>query len=510
MWKLIALLALALSFQNCAPAFQNVLADADADADAGARGVRRDAPAELAAFPQDQVVRCAPPPAGASGTDTADHLQACVNAAAEGGIVELAPVTYAIQKPLVIGKSILLRTAGLDTGAPGCRENQDGRCAVIKGLSPLLGANYGLVEITAPKIAVHHIVVDGDLAQRRHGAEAQACLNATSNRLGMNVTVTGGAGHVFYRMSSLNTVCGSALAFAGVTPGLRLVENYVARAGIKPGSTWADGITVSDSSDSVVRGNEVIDATDVGIILGGCANCDISDNVVAHSDNFASSSFAAFMIYSWPATSGDYTGTVVTRNRIDCAGYRCGFGLLLGDRPWNTGTLKGGRYFGNSIKGAQVGFAVNDATDPAAPLTIGANTVLDSGGRFFAQQGLRDMPAYYISQASREAVRFEDGLTADFFPVDDFTNNIANWHTQDWRGIPGAGPNAHTRSWTDAPAAPAGLAAIQGLFDQYLPGCYTHDKGLYWQAWFARGGTMADFVWTLATEAQAGPSCLRR
>ena len=51
---------------------------------------------------------------------------------------------------------------------------------------------------------------------------------------------------------------------------------------------------------------------------------------------------------------------------------------------------------------------------------------------------------------------------------------------------------------------------IKGYFDFYLPGCYTPEKGAYWQAWFDRGGVQADYLTTLMNLriSSPRPSCL--
>lgn len=49
---------------------------------------------------------------------------------------------------------------------------------------------------------------------------------------------------------------------------------------------------------------------------------------------------------------------------------------------------------------------------------------------------------------------------------------------------------------------------VYNNYNVYLPGCWTPSAQTYWEAWFARGGTLADFMWTLQTEAAKRPACM--
>ncbi len=41
---------------------------------------------------------------------------------------------------------------------------------------------------------------------------------------------------------------------------------------------WADGLTVIDGVDDVIRDNVFRDNTDVQLVLGGCRRCTVTDN----------------------------------------------------------------------------------------------------------------------------------------------------------------------------------------------------------------------------------------
>jgi len=70
------------------------------------------------------------------------------------------------------------------------------------------------------------------------------------------------------------------------------------------------------------------------------------------------------MIQSWPGQRGEYTGTTISNNTIDCGpNYRCGFGLLVGGDPWYQVNTYGGSIHDNTIKNAKEGLVIDDAHD---------------------------------------------------------------------------------------------------------------------------------------------------
>ncbi|MEJ1978369.1 MAG: right-handed parallel beta-helix repeat-containing protein [Acetobacteraceae bacterium] len=149
---------------------------------------------------------------------------------------------------------------------------------------------------------------------------------------------------------------------------------------------WADGMTVIDATDVVISGNVFRDNTDVQIVLGGCLRCTVADNTILSRDAAA---FAGLLVHAWPSTSGDYAGTRITGNRIDCgAARRCGFGLGVGGAAWYESPTSGGVITGNSIRRAQVGINVNDVS---GPVDIWGNQVSESGGSVQTPCGARQV-----------------------------------------------------------------------------------------------------------------------
>jgi hypothetical protein len=143
-------------------------------------------------------------------------------------------------------------------------------------------------------------------------------------------------------------------------------------------------------------------------VLGGCRGCRIDRNSFGHGGTFAGASFAELMLHAWPNTSGDFTGTIVTANRIDCGPRRrCGYGIMIGSAPWYAGSTVGGAVTRNVVSNALVGINVDALT---GPMDIRGNIVRASGGRYRSDCGLRDWPAVNVAPGS---VRFVRGDPSD-------------------------------------------------------------------------------------------------
>lgn len=123
-------------------------------------------------------------------------------------------------------------------------------------------------------------------------------------------------------------------------------------------------------------------------------------------------------MHAWPLTSGDYTGTVISGNTIDCGpARRCGFGLGVGGRAWYASPTFGGLIAGNTITRAQIGINVDDAT---GPVTMRGNTVSLSGGPVRSRCGLWFAGPVNITPASR---RFVDATAGAATPAEGVTGH---------------------------------------------------------------------------------------
>lgn len=129
---------------------------------------------------------------------------------------------------------------------------------------------------------------------------------------------------------------------------------------------WADGLTIHTAQRFQVSGNRFRDNTDVQLILGSCVDCTITNNRFDHGGTAAGGAFAEIMLQAWPkATSGDFTGTHVIRNTIDCGPRRrCGFGIMIGSAPWYDAPAFGGAVTDNRVRGAMLALNVDYLTGP--------------------------------------------------------------------------------------------------------------------------------------------------
>ncbi len=127
---------------------------------------------------------------------------------------------------------------------------------------------------------------------------------------------------------------------------------------------WADGLTIHSGTRFQVTDNRFRGNGDVQLILGGCADCIVTNNRFYHSGSAGGGSFAELMLHAWPkATSGDFIVTRVTGNYINCGPQqRCGFGIMIGAAPWYDTPTFGGTVSGNTIRGVMLALNVDELT----------------------------------------------------------------------------------------------------------------------------------------------------
>lgn len=336
-----------------------------------------------------------------SSSDASAALADCIASTPAGGRIALPAGTYRLVRPIVIVRPISIGTAGYAAASPGCAALPPGSCATLlidpDGSAP---PRIMPIEIKANDISVSHLIVKGAGQSARM---RNICGQADRRPLGGGIRVSGS--NFSLRKSVLRDVtCYTALE---VTAGARspLVEaNVIGPNGDhRPGEVWSDGVTIHDSQSAVVRGNMFVDNTDVQLILGGCRSCRIEENQFRHGESFSTASFAELMLHSWPTTSGDYTGTVVRGNRIDCGSERrCGYGIMVGAAPWYEGRMSGGAIIRNDVRNAMMAINIDGLS---GPVEIRSNRVSMSGGRFSSDCGARNWPSVNVGPGSAALVR---------------------------------------------------------------------------------------------------------
>ncbi|MCM2322683.1 MAG: hypothetical protein NDJ90_05435 [Oligoflexia bacterium] len=345
-----------------------------------------------------RVISCDSARSFANGVqDASGVLQSCIDSAPEGAILGLPAGRYRIAKGIDLSRRLLLATENLDRAAPRCAADGDSRCAELFA-DPSLYVVGGLVRMTAAGAGIDHLIINGNRIERG-GTEAQKACQSSNTSYGFNMRLMC-ADCSFTNSVSKLALCGTGLEVAGLQPRLLIERNTFAYNGRhEVRMLWADGLTVHESEESVISENDLVDNTDVDLIFGGCQNCRIQRNRITHSEDYASSSFAAFHLQSWPGgTSGNYTGSDVSGNEVDCGPRRrCGFGLFLGGDPWYSAKVYGGSVHGNRVRNAQQGVIVDRTT---GSVEFYDNFSENSGGGTRASCGFRATSDYSISPES--------------------------------------------------------------------------------------------------------------
>ncbi len=342
-----------------------------------------------------------------SPRDATAALRDCIDRTAPGARLDLPAAAYTLRQQLRVLRPITIATAGIADSAAGCATLGATRCAILHvDLDGAPNPNIMPIEMAGDGITLTHLVIEGSSNATRRAD----CALPDRRPLGGGIRVLGS--HFTMRKSVLrNFTCYTTMEVLARSTFLTIEDNLIGPNGDhRPGSIWSDGITIHDSADSVVRRNRFIDNTDVQLILGGCRRCRIDHNRFSHGGTFARASFAELMLQAFPSTTGDYTGTIVTANSIDCGAARlCGYGIMIGADPWKAGedphypgAMFGGTITANSIRNALI--AINVDT-PTGPVEIRGNTVAASGGSRQSDCGTHDWPAVNVSPRAARFVR---------------------------------------------------------------------------------------------------------
>lgn len=347
-----------------------------------------------------------------SSQDASAVILDCIQRLPPGARLDLPPGVFTLRRQLRLEKPITISTAGVSEAFPSCAELRMRRCAtILVDLNGNPNPNIMPVEVVADGITLSHLVIEGSENPKLR----TDCAIPDRRPLGGGLRIRGS--HFTLRKSTLRYfACYTTVeALAGLR-FLTFENNHIGPNGDhRPGGVWSDGITIHDAADSVVRHNRFIDNTDVQLIFGGCRRCKIEANEFRHRGSFAGASFAELMLQAFPSTSGNYMGTVVTMNDIDCGPRRrCGYGIMIGANPWKSdedphypGAMFGGSIVRNTVRNAMIGINVDAAT---GPLDVEANRVENSGGSTQSDCGRRNWPSVNVSPS---AMRFVRGNPAD-------------------------------------------------------------------------------------------------
>jgi hypothetical protein len=335
--------------------------------------------------------------------DASPGIASCLGQLPKYSTLRLDSGNYHLRSPLSINQPVTIESSSTSSGS-ACRNGDSAHCAVlvidqmpaqpVRGLMP--------VEITAPNVELRRLAIVGS-SKRSAQWEKQVCLDEHARPLGGGIRVRSDG----FRLESVlirNVSCYSALELVvGVAhPSIR--NSIVGPNGSHNlPQMWADGVTVQNSSGAHIEDNLFLDNTDVQLIFGGCRNCIVSHNMFRHSPAFRHASFAELMLHAWPNTSGDFTGSTISRNDIDCGPAReCGYGIMIGGEPWYPARTFGGRVTSNRVSHALIALNVDKLT---GSMVIVGTTVSASGGEAYSDCGSKVWPAINISPKSIDLVQ---------------------------------------------------------------------------------------------------------
>jgi parallel beta-helix repeat protein len=307
-------------------------------------------------------------------TDAAPALQQCIDNTASGGTLSIPAATYGMASQVFITKPMTLRTSGTSGSTQSCDAIP---CARLKATPAFNVGNGGfLVVQSTHDVTLDHLILDGNRAARLSTTAASQCAGG-SNVWGFNARMSDCAFCRFTWNISENALCGSAMEFRGDDG--TLTNNIIRNNGQNSANNmWSDGITIHFSDRAIVTGNTLINNSDVSLILGGARNAQVTNNSLSQPGQVC---FAAFSIDNFGGgTHGDFTGTIISGNTIDCSAARnCHFGMNLGSHVWGVApNTLGGTITGNTVVNARQGVIVDGGGTAASPMTLYGNNVSGS------------------------------------------------------------------------------------------------------------------------------------
>jgi hypothetical protein len=303
---------------------------------------------------------------------------AALNACLAGGnkTVELPAGTYQVDQPLSLASSTTLRTLGTFASSVSCLQGQ--ACAQLLASANFSGPNGFITADNVNAVQIDHIIVDGNRSARAINSSRnyQACASG-SNQYGVNARFTQCSACRFTRSASVGALCGSSLEWFGDDAVIQN-NSFVGNGDHYTNNLWSDGLTLNQSNRAVVTGNLVQDNSDVSLIFGGGVNANISGNTIRQT---VMGAFAGLMLDNFDGTtSGDFTGTTVSGNTVQCD--KCFFGIGLGPHPWYlSANIRGGTVSNNYVRGGVITLNVDGGGTAAEPITVLNN---DLGPYFYS------------------------------------------------------------------------------------------------------------------------------
>lgn len=353
-------------------------------------------------------------------------------------------------------------------------------------------------------IEIRNLIFDGN--RRTYGFRGPSNENAAIIGLGGDVS-----GIIVQNVKAFDTRAWSTISFHGGSghdkgagcERATIMNNEFGPAGQmnEQVGDWADGISLA-CRKSLVKNNLIVDATDGAIVIFDSPGSVVVDNYIKQTERVA---FGGIAMVDIAAFNGDYTGTVVSGNTIEATGGFIKVGVAMGPAVWfgcweqggqvvkNLNVTTGGVVKNNLIKGNRIGygFAASGVRNFEISNNQSEATYAGVPSEARCHGGTNAAPGDFIVTGNNATGSFQsgfkDGLLAD-----------AIWLKPASVPLP--------------PVVSSGTQyseVIKKEFESILPECLTNEKQAYWEAWFGRGGAMADFTTTLKNEASTRPPCLR-
>lgn len=297
---------------------------------------------------------------------------------------------YRVADGLTIGRSDFLLTTENLTGSKMVCERDFPACArfvASNGASKTQPLLQVLGDVS--RVTVDHVIIDGNRDKRTDIAG----LCAAGGGDGRNVLFLSGDDNSFQYSASVNTACKTALAVVG-HPGevynparrVRIVFNYLNNNGAgfdRVHGQWSDGITAGFADDLVLAYNEIVDSSDVAVIVGNSPRAKVMWNVIRQVNKYA---FVGIMDTNWYTFEkiknfGDSRGTTYYKNEVLCY-EKCDVGIQGGLADMSTSPeqkyslrVMGGWYEQNNVVCSKQGINIDLSGTPDYPTTLISNTV---------------------------------------------------------------------------------------------------------------------------------------
>jgi hypothetical protein len=325
------------------------------------------------------------PTSGIDGYDnlTEAQLQAVLDSAGAGTAVYLTQqsVVY-LTKSLVIPAGVTLATSGLPT------PHQHAKMARLIRASAFAGP---MVEINRennpnPSGILKNIWVDG-----------QRNKSSTFVYGAINIEIYGGNGAAVEENFISNSLGWSNVHSYGSVDGRICARNTIANNLITAypslhfGGEYTDGLSIG-CENTLVKGNQIVDATDVGIVVFTAApatqKSTVTGNTIVSAGNSAFGALAFDPLHS-PAypVNPNFTGASLNGNSLwSSPNTHFIIGLAVGSRPWfgsqirikgvlSTGNIgHGGSATNNTTAGVQTRFGVGISVSGMDSATVQSNT----------------------------------------------------------------------------------------------------------------------------------------